>query len=186
MKRPIAAVVVLAALLLAGTGYFVLQTREQTPQEPKGNQPAQSSRVEVGQPAPEVSFTDFSGNNSRLSDYRGKAAVLDFWAAWCPFCLEEMQELQKVQDKYGNGLVILGIHRTATESKQTGERFAQDRGVSYTLVVDPQDTLYRTFSTGISAMPLAVFIDQEGVIREIKFGPKTTEEIQEKVADLLK
>lgn len=175
--------VILGVLGATVLGVFVLRGRSQAPLSTF--EPVEVQSVEVGKVAPALSLTDFSGNTQKLSDYKGKAVVLDFWAGWCPFCVAEMPELQAAADKYGDRLVILGIHRTATEAKSVGERFAKDRGVSYPLIVDPQDLLYRTFSTGISAMPLAVFIDKEGVVRDIKFGPKTAEEIQQKVASLI-
>ncbi len=184
-------IVAIVVILVLGVGGFLLfRGTGQDQVSPGRTQTTQSQPAVIsgsftrGQKAPDVSFTDFDGNRHNLSDFAGQAVVLDFWAAWCPFCLEEMPELQKAQDKYGDELVMIGVHRTDTESASRGLGFAQDRGVTYLLVTDPDDSLYR--ATGGIGMPTAVFIDKEGVVQEIKSGPKTVEEIAEKVGNLVK
>ena len=109
---------------------------------------------------------------------------MDFWAAWCPFCIEEMPELQTAQEEYGEDLVMIGIHRTDTEKAETGLKFAEDRDISYLLVSDSNGALYE--ASGGFGMPVAVFIDRKGVVQDIKVGPKTKEEIKEKVSKLLR
>ena len=183
-------IVIIVVIFVLGVGGFLVfrdsgqdSTALGVTQTTKSSPATVSSSFVRGQKVPEVSFTDFDGNTHKLSDFIGKAVVLDFWAAWCPFCLEEMPELQKAQDKYGDDLVMIGVHRTDTESVSRGLGFAQDRGVTYLLVTDPDDSLYR--ATGGIGMPTAVFIDKEGVVQEIRSGPKTAEEIAEKVGGLI-
>jgi len=137
-----------------------------------------------GEQAPDVSLTDFQGETHNLSDYRGRGVILDFWAAWCPFCLEEMPELQAAQDLYKDDLVIIGVHRTDTESASKGQKFATERGVTYLLASDTDGSLYR--ASGGVGMPTAIFIDSDGVVTEIKSGPKTAEEIDSKASALIK
>jgi len=136
-----------------------------------------------GDSVPEFTLVDFDGALHTLSEFEGKAIVLDFWAGWCPFCLEEMPELQKAQDAFSDDLVMIGVHRSDTESVETALEFANERGVKYLLVRDDTGDLYR--STNGIGMPVAVFIDKEGVVKEIKSGPKTEEEISEKIEDLI-
>ena len=128
-------------------------------------------------------MVDFEGGTHTISDYKGKAVVLDFWAGWCPFCVAELPLLQEAQDKYPEDLVMIGVHRTDTESLSTGIRFANERGVSYLLVSDSNGSLYK--AAGGFGMPVSVFIDKEGVVQEIKSGPKTEEEIKEKIEKLI-
>lgn len=155
------------------------------------NDPEQTSKAVVeiegrfvkGQRAPKVVVESFEGTQVDMSQWYGeKAVVLDFWAGWCPFCIAEMPELEKAHRKYGEDLVMVGVHRTDTEPVSTGAKFAQERGVSYLLVKDSDGSIYR--ATGGLGMPVAVFIDKSGIVTEIKSGPKTTEEIEEKVEDL--
>ena len=190
MKNNIAIIIIIILVLGVG-GFLVFRSSSGG----LGSTVSNGSQLQVSEPAkitgtfkrgqkvPDVSFTDFDGNTHNLSDYAGKAIVLDFWAAWCPFCLEEMPELQKAQDKYGDELVLIGVHRTDTESASRGLGFAQDRGVTYLLVTDPSDSLYR--AAGGIGMPTAVFIGKDGVVTEIRSGPKTKEEIEEKIGALV-
>ena len=133
-----------------------------------------------GEPAPKVVAKDFDGNEVVVSEsYGKKAVVIDFWAGWCPFCIAELPELQKAQEDNKDNLVIFGAHRTDTENISTGYEFAQDRGVTYTLLQDGDGSLYR--AAGGIGMPVAVFIDKQGIVQDVKSGPKTAEEIVEKV-----
>lgn len=175
-------VLILAILVILGAGGYFLSQGRQT-QQPVDKFEANQMAFKKGQTAPDVAFIGFEGKNHRLSEFQGKAVVLDFWAAWCPFCLEEMMELQRAQDEYQE-LVMIGVHRTDTENKETGLKFAKERGVSYLLVSDQDGSLYR--SAGGFGMPVAVFIDKEGIVQEIKSGPKTAEEIKEKIGKLVK
>ena len=151
-----------------------------------GSEPAATieGRFVKGKAAPKVMAQAFSGEEIDVSAHYGKrAVVLDFWAGWCPFCVAEMPELQKAQDRFGDDLVMIGVHRTDTESVAVGQRFADERGVSYILIKDSDGSLYR--ASGGIGMPTAVFIDKSGIVTEIKSGPKTAEEITEKVRALL-
>lgn len=191
MKNSKLLIIVAVILVLGVGGFLVLRGGESgVPSISPGisgeskSPPAQVSKSFVkGERAPEVTFTDFDGNTHSLSDFAGQAVVLDYWAAWCPFCIAEMPELQAAQDKYGDELVMIGVHRSDTENKNTGLKFANEVGVSYLLVTDADGALYR--AAGGFGMPVAVFIDKGGVVQEVKSGPKTTEEIEEKVGALL-
>lgn len=181
-------IIAVVLLVVLGVGGYVIFGKN-TEVEPKGEpltvnfQAVEVENFQKGQKAPDIAFVDFDGGTHRLSDYQGKAVVLDFWAAWCPYCIEEMPELQKAQDKYKDKLVMIGVHRTDTEKPDAGLKFAKERGVSYLLVADTNGSLYK--AAGGFGMPVAVFIDSRGVVQEVKSGPKTVEEIQEKVAALL-
>lgn len=176
---------ILLALVILGAGaFFLFGGKRQTSNFSQNQAPTQVAGSFVkGQKAPDVTLIDFDGGLHKLSDFKGKAVVLDFWAAWCPFCIAEMPQLQAAQDKYGDDLVMIGVHRTDTENKDTGLKFANEGGVSYLLVSDSDGSLYR--ASGGFGMPTAIFIDQKGIVKEIKTGPKTDEEIEEKISSLV-
>src|SRR5215213_4752063 len=81
--------------------------------------------------APELKLKDLRGRNLRLSDYKGKVVLLNFWATWCPPCRAEMPDLIKMQREYsGRGLQVLGITyppQTAGEVR----RFVRELKVNY-------------------------------------------------------
>lgn len=176
-------IVLFLALFLVGCRHVPVQVQQ-------GNVVQQESEVvvegrfEKGKRAPRIVVESFSGEQVDISQFYGKkAVVLDFWAAWCPYCVNEMPELQRAADKYKDDLVMIGVHRTETESVEIGEKFARERGVSYVLVKD-DGSLYK--AVGGVGMPVAVYIDKTGMVGKIKSGPKTVEEIAEQVGGLMR
>ena len=131
-----------------------------------------------GQLAPDFVLEDAQGNRVRLSDFRGTPVFLNFWATWCPFCIEEMPDMQIIQDQFGDQLVVLGVNNG--ESANVGQPYATDRvGVNYRLVYDPDERVVNGYN--VRAMPTSYFIDANGIIREFQFGFLTLEQMQEKV-----
>ncbi len=179
--------IIIAILLLVGAG-IILVNRVSTPINQPGTERMENQQqFIIGQKAADFVLKDFKGNEVRLSDFYGKKAViLDFWAAWCPFCVEEMPELEKVHQTYQDNLVMIGVHRTDSgEAIETGKKFADEQGVTYLLVQGTAE-IYRASTKGLNAMPVAVFLDKNGVVEDIKIGPKTEEEIKKKVEKLIK
>lgn len=122
-----------------------------------------SETVKVGEVAPDFEIMDGDGKSWKLSDYRGKAVLLDFWGFWCPFCVKELPELREMNDKYEkNGFVLLGINNDSDPvseiKKQLGESVVNWRqgfiGEGHQLEAD-----YK-----VSAYPMKVLIDPTGKI----------------------
>lgn len=177
------ALVVVGLVLLAVVlgGYVAFRPKEKSMRtEVKG------AAFEIGRKAPDFTLKDFDGNDVSLSSFYGKkAVVLDFWAAWCPFCVEEMPQLENVQKAYPDKLVMIGVHRTDSgESIATGKKFADERGVTY-LLLQGTSKIYNASTSGVKGMPVAVYIDRNGIVQNVKVGPKTESEIKEKVDRLL-
>lgn len=179
--------VLIGSLVLAGCVHTANQSGEsgKARQESDKREVAKvEGRFVKGQAAPKVVVKSFDGEEVDVSQFYGdKAVLIDFWAGWCSFCIAEMSELEEAQNKYGEDLVVIGVHRSDTEDITTGLKFAQDRGVEYLLVQDGDGSFYR--ASGGIGMPVAIFIDKSGIVQEVKSGPKTAEEIGEKVEKLL-
>ena len=142
---------------------------------------------QAGQRATDLGFERFDDGRLQLSDFLGKQAlVVNAWAAWCPFCVDEIPDLQRASDRFDDVTVIF-VHRTATESEAKArsylERFeSEGKPITDPVVLDPRDSFYQTyFGFG---MPVTIFIDKEGIVRERKVGPLTAEEIVEKMEAL--
>ena len=144
-----------------------------------------SDSSEVGQKVADFTLESFDAKLVKLSDFKGTPVFIDFWAAWCPFCLEEMAEIEKINQEFKGKLVVLGIHRTETEDVARGEKFAKEIGVTYTLLKDITGQVYKTLTGGRNFMPYALYIDKQGTIMAIKAGPKTEEEMRREVEKLL-
>lgn len=71
--------------------------------------PESATPVEVLRPAPGFALPDLAGETVRLTELRGRPVLVNFWATWCTACWSELPELVKLQERYGDDLVILGI-----------------------------------------------------------------------------
>lgn len=125
-----------------------------------------------GKPAPEftLNLIDSGDKTLKLSDFKGKAVVLNFWATWCEPCKIEMPWLVDFQKKYGpQGLQIVGVAMDDTDQK-TIAAFAQKMGVNYPIVMGTEKVadLYG----GIDGMPTLFFVDRSGKVVDHELGLK--------------
>lgn len=75
-----------------------------------------------GRSAPDLAITTTDGATLRLSELRGRAVILDYWATWCGPCVREIPHLQKVADEFSQDLVVIGI---SSESMSDLQKFAR-------------------------------------------------------------
>jgi peroxiredoxin len=111
-------------------------------------------------PAYNFSLKALNGKIIRLSDYKGKVVILDFWATWCPPCRVEIPSFVKLYNKYHKqGLVIIGA---AVDDRARVEQFVEDYGVTYPVVIADQASI--DGFGGIRGLPTTFVIDKNGNI----------------------
>lgn len=118
----------------------------------------------------ELTLPDALGHEVRLSEWRGRPLVVNFWATWCPPCVGEMPELSQMQDDYAaHGLQIIGI---GIDSEQNIREFSTKRPVSYPLLVAGVGgtELTRRFGNTSGSLPFTAVVDREGRIRHRILG----------------
>jgi len=133
-----------------------------------------------GKPAPDFALESLDGKVIRLSDFRGKAVLLNFWATWCVPCKTEMPWFEQFQKQYGpQGLQVLGIDTQDSSSRPEISAFAQRVGVTYPIAVatEPVAEAYG----GMQFLPFTLYIDREGRVVDRKFGLKSREEIENEI-----
>jgi cytochrome c biogenesis protein CcmG, thiol:disulfide interchange protein DsbE len=120
----------------------------------------------IGSTAPDFTVQD-AQNKFTLSQFRGQVVVLNFWATWCPPCLEEMPSLVEMQRRMkANGITVLAVSVDVDESAY--KQFLKDHNVNLLTVRDPDhksSELYGTFK-----YPETYVIDRNGVMRRKFIG----------------
>lgn len=135
-----------------------------------------------GTQAADFALTDGDGETVRLSDYKGKVVLVDFWATWCPPCRKEIPGFVQLKDKYGSeGVEIIGV--AVSDEWPNVEQFSKAYKINYPVVMGDQETVrsYGNF-TGI---PTTFVIDREGVIRKKHTGYASPEFFAKAIEDLL-
>src|SRR5260370_19085703 len=101
-------------------------------------QPGQPT-PQIGQPAPDFTLPDSNGSPIKLSDYKGKVVLLDFWATWCKGCKVEIPWYVEFQDKYRKeGLTAIGVSMDDDACKSV-KPFPEDHKLNYPIVIPNQD-----------------------------------------------
>lgn len=136
----------------------------------------------AGEPqAPPFSLRSLDGRMVRLSDYRGKAVVLDFWATWCKPCRASMPHLNDMQDRYGARLVVVGVS-IDDGGNQAVKRFADDLGIKFKVAMADERVL-EAYGP-IRSIPTTFFINRRGEIARRVVGYIDRETMESYVKEL--
>ena len=136
-----------------------------------------------GVPAPDFELASLDGRKVKLSDYRGKAVLLNFWATWCSPCKVEMPWFVDLQKKYGNdGLVVLGIAMDDSDNSKIAQ-FASEMGVNYPVLLGT-DKISEQYGN-VQFLPTTFYIDREGRIIGKGTGLLGRGEIEENIQKAL-
>ena len=121
----------------------------------------------VGSPAKEFSVTD-SDHTVSLNQYRGQIVLVNFWATWCPPCVEELPSLMTLQERMkGRGVVVVGV--SIDVDGDAYHRFLKLHNINFVTVRDPEQKVASAYGT--SGWPETYIIDRQGVLRRKFVGP---------------
>lgn len=116
-----------------------------------------------------------TGDQVSLADYRGKIVLVDFWASWCPPCLESLPAWEKLRKKMGPGdFEVIAIN--VDEDTDDGLRFLRDQLVSYPVLADPKGEIGKPY--GVRSLPRYFVVDREGHIVSVYRRFKTGDEVR--------
>jgi len=137
----------------------------------------------VGKPAADFTLPDLNDQEVRLSDFRGKVVILDFWATWCGPCVTEIPhfiELQKEYKEQGFEMVGIAVDR---EGKEVVLPFVEKHGVDYAVLIGNQQVgeLYG----GVRSIPTTFVIDREGTISKRYVGYREKSVFESDLKELL-
>ena len=127
-----------------------------------------SSQLE-GRTAPDFALKSSTGENLRLSEYRGDVVMINFWATWCGPCRQEMPLLDELYQLYERvGFSLLGVN--IDDDSRRAMQMIDELGVNFPVLFDARKEVSELYE--VEAMPVTVLVDREGNVRYVHHGYK--------------
>ena len=173
LKRSIAlAAIVLALVVLYGRSQYAAVSHRVAKVET-------GAPAEMGKPAPDFTFTTLDGKAIKLADLKGKPLVINFWASWCHFCLQEAPDLEALYQHYqGQGLEMIGI---GTDDARALQEKVKELGLTYPVGSAPEVAK----EYGVSGIPHTFIINREGIVVASLVGAQPKEELEAQIKQVL-
>ena len=176
MKRDPAVLIIVAMVVALMLVFTFKLARRSLPGVASGT--AQTNGI-----APDFTLQSIDGKTVRLSDFRGKAVVLNFWATWCGPCKIEMPWFVDLQKQYGPaGVQFLGVAMDDASTKDIAE-FAQSMKVNYPILIG-KEAVGDAYG-GVQFLPETFYVDRNGKIVDKAFGLKGRGEIEDDIKKIV-
>ena len=122
-----------------------------------------------GQVAPDFALKSATGENLRLSEYRGDVVMINFWATWCGPCRQEMPLLDELYSRYQRvGFNLLGVN--IDDDSRRAMQMVEELGVNFPVLFDARKEVSKLYE--VEAMPVTVIVDRRGTVRYVHHGYK--------------
>lgn len=170
----------LLAALVGGCGHeSASRGATQTGPAPS-SEPQIQGQAAAGRAAADFSFTSLQGKPVKLGDFSGKPLVVNFWASWCPYCVQEAPDLQALYDKYrGQGLQVVGIAGSDTEEALK----AKVKELKLTYPVGISEAAGSAY--GVQGIPHTFFITKDGKIASEAVGLRPKDQLEAEIKKIL-
>ena len=123
----------------------------------------------AGKAAPDFVLRSASGENMRLSEYRGDVVMINFWATWCGPCRQEMPLLDDLYSRYQRvGFNLLGVN--IDDDSARAMKMVKELGINFPVLFDESKQVSKLYQ--VEAMPVTILIDREGMVRHVHHGYK--------------
>lgn len=127
-----------------------------------------AAAIQIAKAAPDFSLQDVNGKTYRLSDFKGKTIILNFWSTTCAPCVAEIPSLNNLyRDLKGSGLIVLGI--SLDRSVKPVKELTDKLQIVYPLLMDSQQDVYFD-SYALFGQPVSVVVDRAGMVQEKLIG----------------
>lgn len=137
------------------------------------------ARATVGEEAPDFELPLLDGGTARLSDFRGRTVVVNFWTTWCKECGDELPDLQRVYQGRDD-VTVLGVNMR--EAERVVRPFVQDHGATFPILMDQERKVARTYR--VTGVPETWIVSSDGIARFHFIGPVTAQHIERALEQL--
>lgn len=146
------------------------------------DQPLKDAPTRPLKPVAEMNWTTFDGKVQKLKDYSGKVVILDFWATYCPPCIEEIPHLMELKQRYGDDLVLFGLHVGGDEDRPKVPEFALRLKIDYPLAT-PEDPLTSYIFGQDTAIPQTAVFGRDGKLLKkiVGFSPDIKNQLDDTI-----
>jgi peroxiredoxin len=130
----------------------------------------------------DFTLQDMNGNKVKLSDYRGRVVLLEFWATWCPPCRASIPGLEKIHKAYKEkGLVVLAVSMDEGDWPSV-KSFMKDYGITYTVLKGTDEVASQYH---VRTIPMLLILDKEGRISKRYMGFGMEEDLEKDIKAVL-
>lgn len=179
-------VLALVVLMLGATRLYNTLS-SQVPADTLTTQPQAAEEETKAQrkQVPDFTVYDLEGNPHKLSDFRGKPVVLNFWASWCGPCKTEMPDFEEMYQEYGAQVEFMMVNLTdgSQETVETAHSFVLEKGYTFPVYFDTD--MEAAFRYSVTAVPATYFVDAEGYLESFQKGMLTADALQAGIDQLL-
>ena len=172
----------LFALILFAMLAWIFISTDQTGGSTAGQIPA----PQAGFLAPDFTLQTLDGDAVTLSELRGKAVLVNFWATWCPPCRAEMPAIQKLYDEYKErGFVVLAVNATYQDTSSAIPGFVEEHNLTFPILLDNTGDSADQYQ--LRSLPSSFFIGRDGIIQEVVIGgPMAETLLRTRIENILK
>lgn len=154
MKRQISRLLILfgVGMWVFAVGFMYIRSKKERP--PDNVAPS------VGYTAPDFELQNLSGKSIKLGDLRGHPVLINFWATWCSYCLQEMPVIEKYYERFSSDLIVLAVEvgDSATEVRSVVSEY----GFTFFILRDPNSYVFRKY--GLDSFPVTFVLDPKGIV----------------------
>lgn len=126
--------------------------------------PAAEAKPKKGYAAPAFELPDLDDRTVRVGGPSDKVVMINFWASWCGPCIQEAPDLQKLHERYRDGMTLIGVNATKYDREREARQFVDEFGLTFTVLMDREGAVTDLYN--VEQFPTTLLVDRDGVIRE--------------------